>query len=677
MVKLIIAEKPKAAKKIAQALGNVRTQKGGKSYYYQVDGVVVAPAVGHVYGLVPGREGWDYPIFDVVWEPSYKKKGFEYTRSYIKNLKELGKEADEIIIATDYDVEGAVIGYNILNLAMGRKDLGRVKRMKFSTLTPGELRRAFNDAHAHNKFEKGMVWAGLMRHYLDWYWGINLSRALTQAYKTTGSFRVLSTGRVQGPTLKILADREREIRSFDSSYYYKLFAMVKGFLAEGPEVEDVAKALKLFASLKPPARVEEVKKSRSRINPPPPFNLTDMQTEASRVMKYTPSRTLKLAQKLYEDGLISYPRTSSQKLPKELDTKALLTKLSGAYPFAKKFAGRKCREGKKTDPAHPAIYPTGDLPGDREPAELKLYDLVVRRFIASFGDPAERESTRIALDISGLEFLMEGRRTTVAGFTEFYPARLEEKQVPAVKKGESLPVEYFQLNREQKRPPKRFTAAGLLKQMERLNIGTKATRAGIIETLYNREYIEDKSIRVTDLGLSVVDALESVVPDIVSVDLTRAFEEKMEKVHEGERDMEEVLQDAKKRLSGMLESFKSEEVRVGRMLSKGAAPAPKAQETAPAAASKPAPAKQPAKPKGMFADGKYVGDCECGAKVYALRSRNDKRYARCSGCDKTWGLPQRGTMKILPETCKKCKLRIIDIKRKDAQFRLCMEHGFI
>ena len=672
-MKLIIAEKPKAAKKIAEALGNVRTQKGGESYYYQVDGIVVAPAVGHVYGLVPGREGWDYPIFDAVWQPNYKKKGFEYTRSYIKNLKDLSKEADEIIVATDYDVEGSVIGYNILNLAMGKKDLGRIKRMKFSTLTPGELRMAFNDAHKHNQFEKGMVWAGLMRHYLDWYWGINLSRALTQAYKTTGSFRVLSTGRVQGPTPKILADREKEIRSFDSSYYYKLFAMVKGFLAEGPEEEKVVRALELFASLKPPAKVKDVKKSKRTISPPPPFNLTDLQTEASRVLKYTPSRTLKIAQKLYEDGLISYPRTSSQQLPKELDTKALLMKLSGMYPFAKRFAGRKCNEGKKTDPAHPAIYPTGESPGSRDPPELKLYDLIARRFIASFGDPAEREGTRITLDISGLEFLIEGRRTLVAGFTEFYPAKLEEKQVLAVKKGESLPVEYFQLNREQKRPPKRYTAAGLLKQMEKLNIGTKATRAGIIETLYTREYIEDKSIRVTDLGLSVVDALESVVPDIVSVDLTRAFEEKMQKVHEGEKDMEEVLREAKKRLSAMLESFKSAESSVGKKLSKGTATAPKAQKSPAEAPKKP----EPTKAKGMFAGAKYAGDCECGAKVYALRSKNDKRYARCSGCDKTWGLPQRGTMKILPDTCKKCKLRIIEIKRKDAQFKLCMEHGFV
>ena len=122
-MKLIIAEKPKAARKIAEALGDVKTQKSGEAYYYRVGGVVVAPAVGHVYGLVPAKEGWSYPVFDAVWEPKYKQKGFEYTRSYIKNLKELGKEADEIIIATDYDVEGSVIGFNILKHALGIENL--------------------------------------------------------------------------------------------------------------------------------------------------------------------------------------------------------------------------------------------------------------------------------------------------------------------------------------------------------------------------------------------------------------------------------------------------------------------------------------------------------------------------------------------------------------------------
>ena len=655
---LIIAEKPKAAKKIAESLGPVRTQKSGDSYYYEVGGdIAVAPAVGHVYGLVQGREGWDYPIFEVVWQPNYKKKGFEYTKSYIQNLKALGKQASEIIIATDYDIEGAVIGYNVLKHAIGKTNLSKIKRMKFSTLTPQELLRAFKAAHPHNQYESGMVEAGLLRHHMDWFWGINLSRALTQAYKTTGAFKVLSTGRVQGPTLKVLVDREREIKKFDSKYFFRLLANIDKYQAEGPEFNELKPAVETFLKLKSPGKVVDVQKNIRVIEPPPPFNLTDLQTESNRVLKLTPKRSLELAQKLYEDGLISYPRTSSQKLPKELNTDEILEKLSGKYPFAKKLKGKKYNPGKKEDPAHPAIYPTGLIPGKRDDGELKVYDLIARRFMASFSEPATRESTKIIIDISGVDFILVGRKTLKAGFTKIYPLGLEEKDAPLVKVGDGLVVKSFELRREQKRPPKRYTAAGLLKLMEKLNLGTKATRANIIQTLYDRGYIEGKSIKVLDLGESVVDSLENAAPEIVSIDLTRAFEEKMEEVHEGKRKREDVLNDSKEELRKILEEFKQKEKEVGKTLStaiiKGDPPKMKA-------------------PKGA----KSIGTCECGQTVYSLKSQNDKKYAKCFSCGKSWGLPQRGTLTVTKTTCKKCKLFMLQIKRKDAQFTLCPEHGF-
>ncbi len=639
---LVIAEKPKAAKKIAEALGNYRTHKGGDSYYYQVGSVYVVPAVGHVYGLVPKTKSWTYPVFDVEWRPSYEKKGLEYTRSYIRNLEKLGKGAEEVIIATDYDNEGAVIGYNVARFALGISDPRKLKRMKFSTLTPGELRRAFKEAHPHNPFEVGMINAGLLRHYLDWFWGINMSRALM---RSQAGFRVLSTGRVQGPTLKILVDREREIKKFDSKYFYRLLARLGKFTAEGPELEDVERALSAFLSLRSPARVASVEKRQSKVEQPSPFNLTDLQTEASRAYGYTPKRTLELAQKLYEDGLISYPRTSSQKLPKDLDLKAILRALSRKYPFAEGFIGRPYKEGKKTDPAHPAIYPTGQLPHGRPPQEEKLYDLVVRRFLASFSEPALRESTKVVLDISGQTFVIKGIRTVKPGFTSIYPAGLEEKDAPDVREGQELPVGEFELRREQKKPPKRYTAAGLLKLMEKLNLGTKATRAAIIQTLYDRGYIEGKSIRVLELGEKVVELLEKRAPDIVSVELTRRFEELMQQVHEGRVPMEKVLEEAKEELTRLLKEFDESREKV------------QIRTTAPPGA-------------------KHLGRHDCNGDVYALKSRAGKRYARCYGCDQTWGLPQRGTMKVLDKNCRQCSLKLVQITRKDAKFRLCIEHGF-
>ena len=655
---LIIAEKPKAAKKIAGALGQVRTVKGGQSYYYEVGDIVVAPAVGHLYGLVQKQEGWGYPVFDIGWKPSYTNKGFEFSKSYVRNLEKLGKQADEIIIATDYDIEGAVIGANIVTFAAKKKDLSKIKRMKFSALTENELRTSFDNAHLHNQFEIGMAKAGILRHNLDWYWGINLSRALSHAYRRGGQFKVLSTGRVQGPALKLLTDREREIKKFTSNYFYVLHASIKDFMAESHDMDDLKKAYKAFESLKSPARVVDVSRNKTRIPQPPPFNLTDLQTEASRVLKYTPKKALEIAQKLYEDGFISYPRTSSQQLPKELKTDPILKNLSQVYPFATKFVGRKYNPGKKTDPAHPAIYPTGEIPRGREQPEMKLYDLIARRFMASFSEPAVRESTKILLDVSGIDFMIEGIKTLAKGFTEFYPAGLEERDTPKFRKGDVINVDFFELVRKQKKPPKRYTAAGLLKLMDRLGIGTKATRAGIIQTLYDRGYIEGKSIEVTELGERVIGTLESAAPDVVSVELTERFEKKMQEVHEGQRDMEEVLEEARANLTRILEGFKTFEKKISTGIVTSTDKSP----------TKSTPRLKP--------QGKPIGECGCGGLVHSLVSQRGKKYARCSKCDKSWGLPQRGTLTITNELCKKCKLKLIYIKRKDAQFKLCIEHGF-
>ncbi|MBR9680194.1 MAG: DNA topoisomerase I, partial [Candidatus Altiarchaeota archaeon] len=515
-MQLIISEKPKAARKIAEALGRVRTQKGGQSYYYEVDdgSIIVAPAVGHVFGLVSKQKSWGYPVFDIEWRPKSEQKGFEYVKSYIANLKKLGKQASEIIIATDYDIEGSVIGHNIVKLAIGKKPL---KRMKFSTLTDQELSRAYEAAHPLNKFEQGMVWAGLTRHYMDWYWGINMSRALSQAISKPGQFRALSTGRVQGPTLKLLVDREREINAFSSNFFFQLQLRIGELVAKGAKLEDTEKALELFKQAERPAIVTLLEKTRFDVPPPPPFNLTDLQSEASRAFKYTPKRTQKIAQTLYEGGFISYPRTSSQKIPKEIDTDKILAALVKRYPIAKQLIGKKLTQGKKEDPAHPAIHPTGELPPELEPDEQKLYDLITRRFLASFGEKAVRESVKAILDLKGVEFVLEGRKTIVPGWITIYKyAKLEEKELPKMEKQKELKIDAIELVREQTRPPKRYTEAGLLKTMDRLNIGTKATRANIIQTLFDRKYVTGKSIEVTSLGEEVVSLLEKNAASILS-----------------------------------------------------------------------------------------------------------------------------------------------------------------
>ncbi|MBI2651169.1 hypothetical protein HYX01_01755 [Candidatus Woesearchaeota archaeon] len=225
MYELIITEKPNAAKKIAEALADGKAIKeniNGIPYYRITRGkkdIVVACAVGHLYGLAEKeKKKWTYPIFDIEWKPAAEvSKKSAFSKNYLNAIKKLAKEANEFTVACDYDQEGSVIGKNIILFACKRKD---ANRMKFSTLTKPDLVEAYENKSKHLDWPQAI--AGNTRHYLDFYNGINYSRALTSSIKTAGSFKLMSTGRVQGPTLKIIVDREKEIKAFKPVPFWQI-----------------------------------------------------------------------------------------------------------------------------------------------------------------------------------------------------------------------------------------------------------------------------------------------------------------------------------------------------------------------------------------------------------------------------------------------------------------------
>jgi DNA topoisomerase-1 len=223
---LIITEKPSAAKKIADALADSKATKrsvDGVAYYeltHKGKPVTITCAVGHLYTVEQkdDKKGWTYPVFDVHWIPSYEKKGSEFTKKYLNQIKRLAKDAKSFTVATDYDIEGEVIGLNVVRYACKQKD---AKRMKYSTLTKDELIESFEKASKH--LDWGQAHAGETRHFLDWLYGINLSRALTLSIKnSTGRYKTMSAGRVQGPALKIIVDKEKEIAKFISKPYWEI-----------------------------------------------------------------------------------------------------------------------------------------------------------------------------------------------------------------------------------------------------------------------------------------------------------------------------------------------------------------------------------------------------------------------------------------------------------------------
>jgi len=228
MVELIITEKPTAAGKIATALADTTPIKHtkGKAVYYEITHnkkkIYVGCAVGHLFGLAEEKKStWsNYPTFDISWHPKFEiEKNSAYTKAYLSLLKQLGKKSDTLTVATDYDTEGAVIGYTVVKYGLGKDN---AQRMKFSTLTKDELIESYKKAN--KKLDFGMIDAGVTRHNLDWFYGINLTKALTMAIKNAhGYFRILSTGRVQGPTLKIISQREEEIKKFVPEKYWEIY----------------------------------------------------------------------------------------------------------------------------------------------------------------------------------------------------------------------------------------------------------------------------------------------------------------------------------------------------------------------------------------------------------------------------------------------------------------------
>ncbi|MBN2252187.1 MAG: DNA topoisomerase I [Kosmotogaceae bacterium] len=682
-VNIIITEKPDASKKIAEALADKTLKKKERrgAYWFEFkkgrDDFYILPAVGHLYALdtVKDGSGWNYPTFETRWIPSFKKKGSEFSEKYFKNMESIidkhsTKDDANFIIATDYDTEGSVIGYNILKMMGGRED---AQRMKYSTLTKDELLESW-ETRSKN-LDLGQVESGLTRHFLDFYWGINLTRALSLAYKNAAEkgFAVLSTGRVQGPTLSFIYDRELKIRGFVPKPFWQVVAILKADEGEleaeyeksniwdKKEAEEVHKAAKKTSAS---GVVKNVNTRKYRQSPPVPFNTTEMQTEAYAQFKYSPRQTLSIVETLYQAGYVSYPRSSSQRLPPSINYSKIMGALSKLGPYSKhtrelmKKKNLKPNEGNKTDPAHPAIYPTSETP-DLESMnyqQRRMYDLIVRRFLSVFADDAIRESVTAELDINGYKFIASGKSTVEPGWTKIYEKYLsfKERLLPKIEKGDELPVISSDLEEKETQPPGRFSQGSILKEMEKHGLGTRATRAEILQTLYNRKYVSGKSIEVTDLGEVVVTVLKENCPRILSEELTRKFEEEMEAVNIGKRNRKQVLEEAKRILKEILDDFKKNENLIGEKLLKGLV--------------------------GSRAKERSMGPCpKCGEELRMIVSKKSgKRFIGCSNypkCSNAFPLPQKGYITKLDKVCKDCGMQMIQIKRQRGRaYQMCINH---
>jgi len=659
MYELIIAEKPAASKKIAEALadGSVKKENFKGVPYYKVkhDGkeIIVGCAVGHLYGLAEkNKKGMKFPVFDIEWKPSYEVEKAHFSKKYFEALKKLSKDAGEFTVACDYDVEGEVIGMNIIRFIAKKKE---ANRMKFSTLTKNDLVTAYEHKSKHLDWQQGF--AGETRHMLDWYYGINTSRALTSAFKSQSYFKIMSTGRVQGPALKIIVDREKEIMAFVPKKYWQIFLTAeKNGIIVAVHKEDKfwekEKAKKVYDKThkEKTGKITDIKKNEFDVNPPFPFDLTALQIEAYRCFGINPKETLSIGQELYTNGYISYPRTSSQILPKEIGYNNILNQLS-KNPIYEKLAKELTKNkalvpnnGKKTDPAHPAIFPTGIKPAKIGERENKIYDLIVKRFLATFGEDARRESMNVDIDVNKEIFVASGTRTIKEGWFHYYMpyVAVKEEEMPKIAKGDSVVVKEIRMEEKETKPRNRYTQASIIKELEKRNLGTKATRAQIVDTLYQRGYVMDQSITPTELGFKLVEVLQKYSPKILDEEMTRHFEIEMDEIREGKKKEKEVLEEAKEVIEEISKKFKSKEEFIGSGLSEAYKISMDRQNT--------------------------IGKCPaCKDGILMMRRGKFGRFIACSkypDCKTTFKLPSNGLVKNSEKLCEHCNYPMIMIIRR-------------
>jgi DNA topoisomerase I len=671
---LVICEKPDAARRVADALseGKSRTTvvegTSVHSFSWKGEDFVVCAAQGHIYGVSdPSAERTVFPVFDIEWYPSnLLDEESESAARRVSAITKLAGEATRFVNACDYDVEGETIGFNILRYACGGKEVGAL-RARFSTLTSEDLKKAFDELEAHP--QSGFALAGRARHSIDFVWGVNLSRALSQSALASGHrFRTVSMGRVQGPTLGFLVQREREIREFVPTPYWKVSGVFEiegkkiaaGFSEAKVKTEMLAKKIRDGCAGKEATAVA-VRKNVFQIGPPVPFDIGELQREAYRAFGFSPRRTLQIAEGLYLKALISYPRTGSQKLPPSLNLRGIVSgvgKIREYSALASEIleSGVRPAQGSKSDPAHPAIHPTGQNPQrPLDHSESSVFDLVVRRFLAVFGPPARRESVDVTLAVGEHRFTLSGGRTIFPGWTSYYGryAGLRDHELPRVAEGEAYHVSEVLVEEKFEPKPSRYNPGSLLGKMEAEGIGTKATRADIIATLIGRGYVAGEGMEVSELGFAVVEVMEKFAPSILSTKFTHEIEERLESVEGGSEREATILRDTVRSLAEQSAALGAEEDLVGKEID----------------------AALVAVTARTFVLGRCPV-CKTGELRLIRSKKTGKRFAGCSNypsvCQASGPLPQKGAVKATGRTCEHCSWPIVYVTGKGKPWKLCV-----
>ena len=654
---LIITEKDNAARRIADILsgGSAEADRQNGVNVYKWGGKRCIGLSGHVVGVdfPPEYNDWrDVEPVELIDAPIDKHPTQE---NIVSALRLLARRAGRVVIATDYDREGELIGKEAYELVREVNEDVPVDRVRFSSITENEVTEAFANP---DELDFNLAAAGEARQIVDLVWGAALTRYLSLSARQLGD-DFISVGRVQGPTLKLIVDREREIEAFDPEDYWELFADLEKAAAgdedaasfeaqyfyldeDGNEAERVwneEDAERAYETLEAAsmAAVESVRRRTRTDDPPAPFNTTQF-IRAAGALGYSAQRAMSIAEDLYTAGYVTYPRTDNTVYPDDLEPRDLLDSFSATRTFGDDASSLLEQEeieptaGDEETTDHPPIHPTGELPSrsDLSEDEWEVYELVVRRFFATVAESATWEHLRVVASVAGdgedLSLKANGKRLVEPGYHAVYPySNASESFVPDVSEGEELAVTDTSYEAKQTQPPRRYGQSRLIETMESMGIGTKATRHDVIQKLYDRGYIESDPPRPTRLARAVVEASEEFADRIVSEEMTAQLEQDMQAITRGDATLAEVTGESREILEEVFEGLMESGEEVGEHLQ-----------------------------KSLKAD-KTVGECpECGGDLVIRKSRRGSYFIGCDSypdCTYTLPLPSTGKPLLLEETC--------------------------
>ncbi len=659
---IIIAEKSIAGERIAQILADskVITKSHGRARYFELEfkkkPTIVLPLKGHVVEV-------DFPKKYSYWKGTDLKELVNAPIDYNPSepeiahlLRNLGKDAQTVTIATDADREGESIGVEALRIMQETNPTAKVDRAYFSAMTPKELQKSFSELVG---VDYNLSDSADSRREIDLVWGAVLTRYVSIMGNRMGK-DFISVGRVQTPVLALIVNREKERIAFEKKPYWEIVAQLEkekvSFEASHKEGKfwEEPKAKAIFEKVKgaKEALVKSVSKKTRSLARPIPFNTTQYLRSATG-LGLTAGQAMHVAETLYMQGFISYPRTDCSAYPSTLDLRELLEAMNANpdyVPFVKQILSKPLNPSRGTETKdHPPIHPTRVPPRSIGEKEWKVFELIARRFLATFMDDALTENVSVELDIHREPFVATGQTIISPGWKAVYPySQLNEVILPLLKEGELVPVKKVDLLAKETQPPVRYSQSALLKLMEELNLGTKATRAEIINKLYARGYISGlKSIEPNQIAFAVIDSLEKHCHIVTEPKMTAELEKEMDLVAEGKQKKIKVVDDSRKLLLEVLEQLLVHKMEVASDLRKA------------------------------FTHQDVLAICprDGGNMLMRKAAASGKRFLGCGNypnCTQTYSLPQKGSLLRLNKNCPTCKAPMIKLRGKKFNLEICL-----